>query len=68
MEGLASEEKKKKSLIINVLNTGHFTETSGGANFSVEKTTWALKPRKCEFESQLLLYLTSPVTNFRQFI
>lgn len=62
MEGLASEEKKG-SLMINVLSTGQCTETSGDANFSVAKTAWTLKPRRCEFESQLLLYLTSRVTN-----
>lgn len=55
MEGLASE---KESLMMNVLSTRQFTETSGDANFGVAKTAWTLKP-KCEFEFQLLLYLTS---------
>lgn len=49
MEGLASDKEKERSMI-NVLSTGQFAEISGGANFSVLKTAWTLKRRRCEFE------------------
>lgn len=44
MEGFATEEEKK-SLIVNVLATGQFKETSGSGCFSVARTARTLNCR-----------------------